>query len=174
MFDVVKKLLLARQLSLEKGHIKLLEVPVNVIPVSVIAYLEKILIDTFGYEEARKKIYQGGYEGGRDFCNKFVERYRMKTPREIIEWELNIVTMAGWGELELKRLDAKKGSALVIVKNSSVAEMLGPYGKSIDFFMEGFMAGGSSIALGMPMKVTEVKCKSKGDSFCEFLFESEM
>ena len=63
MFEFTKKLMLARLIKMEKGEISLMGLPVTIIPVSILANLQKATIEVLGYRKAYDKLYNASSEG---------------------------------------------------------------------------------------------------------------
>jgi len=170
MFDLVKKLLFSRQLTLEKGKVIMLGSPMCVTPASIFVEIQKDLEKAIGKNKAYERIYEGSRYGGIKFAEKLYEAYKLKGEK-LLRWEFDVVMLAGWGEFEMINFDRNKKIMRVKVLNSPIAELYGKSKTPVDAYIAGFAAGGSSVALDMPMDVKEVKCLSMGHTHCEFLAE---
>lgn len=171
MFDIVKKLLLARQLKMEKGSFDLLGLPVLVIPVPVIVEMQKILEETVGYEKMHKELYDSSKSGTHFYAKGISEKHGMKG-RELIKWLLDILMLTGFGEAELLKLDIEKKHAVVKMTNSAIPKYYKiPQKHPVDHIICGAQAGGSSFVFGEEMLVEEVKCMAQGHPYCEFVYK---
>jgi len=170
MFDLFKKLLFSRQLSLEKGKVLLLGSPMCVTPASIFIDVQKDLEKAIGKEKARKRIYEGSKKGGIKFAKKLFEAYKLKGEK-LLRWEFDIVMLAGWGEFKMVNFDRNKKTMRVEVKNSPIAIGYGKSKTPVDCYIAGFAAGGATVAVGVPMKVKEIKCLTMGHRYCEFIAE---
>lgn len=167
MFDLFKKLLFSRQLSLEKGKVIMLGSPMCVTPASIFIDIQKDLEKALGKKNAYKRIYEGSKEGGIKFAKKLYEVYKLKGEK-LLRWEFDVVMLAGWGEFNLINFDRNKKTMRVEVKNSPIAIGYGKSRTPVDCYISGFAAGGAEVALEIPMKVKEIKCLSMGHGYCEF------
>jgi len=170
MFDLFKKLLFSRQLTLEKGKVIMLGSPMCVTPVSIFIDIQKDLEKALGKKNAYERIYEGSKEGGIKFAKKLYEVYKLKGEK-LLTWEFDVVMLAGWGEFKMINFDRNKKTMRVEVKNSPIALGYGNSKTPIDCLIAGFAAGGAEVALGIPMKVKEIKCLAMGHPYCEFLAE---
>lgn len=170
MFDLFKKLLFSRQLSMEKGKVIMLGSPMCVTPVSILVKIQKDLENAIGKEKARERIYEGAKEGGIVFNKKLNEAFKL-SGENLLRWQFDVVMLAGWGVFDLVNFDRNKKIMRVKVFNSPIAELYGKSKTPVDCIIAGFAAGGVSLTFGIPMKVKEIKCLSMGHPYCEFLAE---
>ena len=114
MFDVIKKLLFARQLSFDDGEIKLLGQNIVMIPVTIFMEFYKNL----KINEPKKYgniLYNIAEEVGRKYSVSLKENYKMSSTK-LIEWDLNTLSMAGLGKGKIMKLDIKKKIAIINVE----------------------------------------------------------
>lgn len=91
---------------------------------------------------------------------------------KIIKSALEIFNQTGFGEPEVSSIDTKKFSATFILKNSSIAEEYSSKGEVVCYFTAAMLAALMKMIFGINMDCKEVRCKAKGDSYCEFITES--
>ena len=166
MFEVVAKLLLHSQLKFEKGNITLLNQRICMIPVYNFVDIQKAM-EKAGFKNA---LYLTSKQLGLEWTTKLKKQY--KTNREgILEWGSNTVTLAGWGTVETLSVDPKKKVIRFLLHNSAISESYGPSKKPVDHIFRGMIAGAMSIAFGVDMEAVEIRCKSLGDPYCEFVVQ---
>lgn len=173
MFDVIKKLLFARQLSFEEGEIKLLGQNVVMTPVTIFMelynYLKKNEPKRYG-----DILYNITKEVARKYDIVLKEKYGMN-PYKLAEWDVNTLGLAGLGKGELAKFDLKNKECIVRVVNSPIARQLKPAKIPIDFVIAGYI-GGSGIVVFNSEKIIckEVTCEAMGHRYCEFhVFEKK-
>jgi len=172
MYDVVKKLLFARQFQMEKGNINLMGLDVMIIPAPVMVDIIKTLEKTIGYEKTKKLIYEGVKSGTSFYAKKISEKYDIKGVK-LIQWLVDTMMLTGWGEAKLISIDVEKKTAILHLYNSTLAKHYGKSKKPIDHVMAGAQAGGASIVFGKNAIVKETKCSSMGHDFCEFIYSTK-
>src|SRR3989344_7509780 len=95
----------SKLLNLQDGRIDLMNVPINIVPTSILCDLQKGLIDSIGFKAAYKKIYESAKEGSREYNKNFIKKQGFTDKRKIIDWQSKIVTFAGWGNVEIAEID---------------------------------------------------------------------
>lgn len=172
MYDIVKKLLFARQFQMEKGNINLMGLDIMMIPAPVMVDIIKTLEKSIGYEKTKKLIYNGVKSGTSYYAKKISEKYNIKGVK-LIQWLVDTMMLTGWGEAKLISIDIKRKTAILHLYNSTLAKHYGKSKKPIDHVMAGAQAGGASIVFGEDAIVRETKCSSMGNDFCEFIYSAE-
>jgi predicted hydrocarbon binding protein len=92
-----------------------------------------------------------------------------------VEYAKNMLTIfntTGFGTLQLSSLDAKKMNARFISRNSTIAEEYKDRGKPVCYFTAAIIASLMGIVFGKDMDCKEVKCRAKGDPYCEFVVQN--
>ena len=167
MFDVIKKLLFARQLSLEEGEIKLLGQNVTMLPIALFIQMYKEL-KTIQPKKYKKIIYNITKETGKEYSITLKKKYGMNA-KKLIEWDINTLALAGLGKGELINLDLKNKKSMIRVFNSTVAKAFGRSKEPVDTVIEGYIAGSAIIIFNSEkMLCKETKCEAKGNAFCLF------
>ncbi|MEI7961775.1 MAG: V4R domain-containing protein [archaeon] len=166
MFDVLEKLLALRQVSFDKGRIKIFEQPSSLIPsesfVSMLKELEK--------EGKENVIYRAGKHAGEKWFDSMREKSKLNVD-DVAKWGSNIVTLAGWGEAELKEMKRDDGYMVYNLKNSVVAELYGKTNHCVDHIFRGLVAGAAKVTFKRDVDCVETKCVAKGDPICEFIIQ---
>ncbi len=170
MFGVVKKLLFARQLQLEEGRFDLLGIKMLLMPAEILVNMQTELTNILGYEKAKKIIYNSIKQASIKYNRMISEKYGFQFLK-FKEWQENLIELAGWGKLEIPKADWKTGKAMIIVRNSVVAEIVGHSKKPVDHILAGFFAGGISANFKKNVEAKEIECVACGNRFCKFIIE---
>jgi len=165
MYDIVKKLLFARQLNLEKGKISLLGHTIVMVPVSSFIELRKQL-SKIG---AAALLYTACKESGLGYMDTIIKKFSMKNPRELIEWGMNTISLAGWGSVDIINFDEKSKRAIVRLNESEFAKNYGNSKEPVDDVFRAYCAATATVVFKTDMDVIEIKCLSMGNSVCEFI-----
>lgn len=169
LFDMFK---FAKFLNISDGEIQVWNIPMNIIPTFVLREWQKDTIKEVGYKKAFKKIYDSAKIGSEEYNKNFIKKEGFKDKRQIINWQTRIVSLSGWGIIEIAKIDFEKDEYVAHFKNNPFAKTYGKTNYPVDFLICGFIAGGFSASLGKTLDCIETKCVSKGDSFCEFIVGS--
>ncbi len=73
-----------------------------------------------GPEAFRKIFHKAGHDGALTFCRRFREVHCC-TPREAVEGYLKEMSLRGWGQFGLVRLDPEAGTMEVLLRHAAVA-----------------------------------------------------
>lgn len=164
MFEFVKKLMLGREMSFEKGKILLLKEPICLMPVRTVA---DIVVATTN--EQKNVLYHAGKSSGAYWFKKITERFYAKNmpARDIIEWGNNIIAMAGYGVSVLEKFT--ENEIKFRLEDSTVAELVGKSTKPLDHLYRGYVAGAGTIMLNEECDALEFMCKATGAPTCQFV-----
>ena len=166
MYDIVKKLLFARQLKLEKGEVILLGHPITMVPLLTFTEIRKILKKI----DATNILYEACKKSGIDYLQSIKKNFKMKTKKDLIEWGVNTISLAGWGNTEVYNFDEKKKSTIIRLYNSTFAKAYGRAKEPVDDVFRGYVAAtGVMVFNDNSMEAVEVNCMSMGSKICEFL-----
>ncbi|MHA2329825.1 MAG: V4R domain-containing protein [Candidatus Hodarchaeales archaeon] len=168
MFDVVKKLIFARQLKMEEGKIELLRQPVVISPISAFVIQQKELEKALGPKKAASTIYNGIKMGSIEYNKEIRDFFKMKG-RELTDWQCNSVTLSGWGLVKVLRFNPQLRESVIVVEDSTFAKSYGKSNHPVDNIIAGFAAAKMIVEFGEDMECVETKCISKGDRICEFV-----
>lgn len=164
LFDMFK---LSKELELKDGEIRLMKTNVNLIPTSLFCELQKSLINNRGFEGAYNQIYNSAKVGSKKYNDSFIQKHKFDDKRKILNWQIKIVTMAGWGQLEIAYIDLPKKEVIIKYDNSPFAARYGKSQYPVCIVPTGFTAGGVTSNLGMNIEGIETKCIAMGDPFCQ-------
>ena len=159
----------AKFLNIKDGEIKVWDIPMNIIPTFVLRDWQKQMINDFGYKKAFEKVYQATKTGSDEYNQNFIKKEGFRDKRQIINWQTRIVSMSGWGEIEIAKIDFEKDEYTAHFKEIPFAKTYGKTTYPVDFLVCGFIAGGFSASLKKELECLETKCVAKGDPYCEFV-----
>ncbi len=165
MFDLVKKLLMARQFEMERGSIKVLKNRMALIPAPFLAYLLKTSKNPI--ETGKQCYYSAKFTTFNNLTYVLEKEYGLKHT-ELERWMRDVAELMGWGEFDIIRVDWEKKEAYINIKNSPVSEEMGMVNYAVDHVARGASAGAISVIFKIDVDALESKCKSKGDIICEF------
>jgi predicted hydrocarbon binding protein len=168
MFDLAKKLMMARQIKMDKGSLILLEQKMVMCPAVTFVFLPSLV----GDNDIGKHIYYAcKLADEQGFTKGIRKRYGLEGGK-LIQWMANIAMLGGWGDIQVMKLDMKQKRAIVQARNSPIALQYPPSKSSkvpVDHIMRGYMAGAAEVAFGTPTDFIETKCQAMGDPHCEFI-----
>lgn len=164
LFDYFK---FARQLEFKEGSIILMQVPVNIVPISILCELQKGYIEDIGFQKAYDHTYSRAKAGSTIYNKKFIQQLGFSDKRKTLEWQIKIVSFAGWGKLELIKVAPEEKSVIVRYNDPLFAKEYGKSRYPVDFMAVGFTAGGVSANFGTDVDALETKCVAIGDPYCE-------
>lgn len=169
LFDIFR---LAKELELKNGEIQIMKTPVCFAFTHVLVDLQKDLIESLGFEKAYFQLYETNKSGSKTYNESFIKKLAFKDKRKILNWQINIVTLGGWGKFEIMYVDLKENKLRVKFDNSPFPKIYGRSNYPACILPAGFAAGGVSATFGVDIDVLETKCVALGDPFCEMLFAS--
>lgn len=167
MFKLIANLLMHKQLNFEEGSIQLLKQNVAIFPFTNLFAIQKII------EKSGKtnELYVASKELGEEWIRTLFKEYKMKTIKEQAEWGHNVFTLAGMGKMDVTDWDVKTKKMIYRVDDSIMARYYGNVGRPVDIIPRGWFAGASCVFFQTDVDAVEVKCKSKGDDYCEFIVQ---
>jgi len=164
LFDLFK---FSKLLEIRDGQISLMNNFVNVIPTTILCEFQKELINSIGYENAYEKIYKAAKRGSIAYNREFIKKQGFSDKRKTLEWQIKIVTFAGWGNLKIILIDEKNDRYIVRFEKSPFPKLYGKTKFPVDMVVTGFTAGGVSATFNKDLDAVETKCIGIGDQFCE-------
>lgn len=164
LFDLFR---FSKLIKFEEGELSLMNTYVNILPSSILADLQKSLIENEGYEKAYFKIYDSAKEGAVKYNKEFIKKQGFNDKRKILNWQLKLVTLSGWGKAEASKVDFKKNEHTILFYDSPFPKSYGKEKFCIDIITTAFVAGGASATAGMDLDALETKCIAKKDAFCK-------
>jgi len=164
-----KKLLLTRRIEIDNGNFKVFDKNFMLGSLQSFVFLredmkKKKSLDTlykFG-EEISKEIY--------DYIKKFGGG-----KEEICRFWLNMINLAGFGEIEIIEVKDKEYEAIINCKNSPIAEQYSKSSKEelVDEILAGMIGGFFSNWFGKSVACEEITCIAKGNKYCQFKISSK-
>ena len=167
MVNLYEMFKLAKLIQLKDGEIDIMSLPVAILPVYILSDLEMELIRILGYKEAYEKIYKSVKNGSIKYNKFFLEKYAIKDKRKALNWQTKIVTLSGWGKLEVALIDFDNTRAVLHYINSPFAKAYEKTNYPVCIIPTAFTAGGAVTVLGKNVDAIETKCVAMGDKYCE-------
>ena len=166
MIELFKKLMFARQMSFDRGSIKLMHQRVLMIPASVFPF---IISESDNYWKSANAVYKGcKVATWKGFTNGLIKEFKMD-PHEVAKWLKDLNELSGNGETNVTNVNFKENKCIIEIKNSPFVETIGKSKIPIDHALRGYFAGGASATFGIDVDCIETECQAKGDSYCKFI-----
>jgi predicted hydrocarbon binding protein len=162
MFDIVKKLMMARQLSMEEGRLTMLNQNILMMPVAGLVTIQKELEK----ENRQNLIYLAARKTGAWWGEQMKGTFRTKK-EDLVKWGMDVVSLAGYGKPVIINIDKENKRMIINLENSTMAEEYGNVGRCVDHMFRGYAAAISDVYFHDNMDAVEVMCKSKGDKVCQ-------
>jgi predicted hydrocarbon binding protein len=153
------------------------KVPMIVLPMESLAYIQHRLESEFG-PDTRKIIYYLGKVQGKNGTNILIQKYNFKPNPEDLSFFMEQTEFVGIGKWTLDKQDTVNCRYIVKTDYSTNADayanLYGKRDKPICDYVRGLFAGGFQAGsvvlsnLNEDLDAVEITCKSKGDEFCTF------
>ena len=163
---------LSKTISVKDGEILLMQTPVCFALTRLLANLQKGLIESMGFEKAYFQLYETNKVGSKAYNVSFIQKEKFTDKRKVLDWQVNIVTLGGWGKFEAIFLDLKENRLRIKFNNSPFPKIYGKSVYPVCVIAAGFTAGGASANFGVDVDALETMCVACGDPFCEIVFDS--
>ena len=176
MFNFFKKLLIARQLKVEKGSLEMLGERMLIMPAYTFSYIIKSAEDQ---DKIGRLIYNACKHANNDprgFTYDVSKKFNLKG-EDLIKWMADIATTSGWGIIDIVRFDGDKKTATIMIKDSPVAKNIQGAKNPVDHPIRGYMAGAAEVVFNdlstdkkswIKYDYVETKCVACGSQFCSF------
>ncbi len=164
MFDIVKKLMFAREIDFEEGEINLLGHPIIMCPIATLVEIRRFLENI----DATALLYRASKNSGLDYMKDMKKKFGMK-PRDLMKWGVNTISLAGWGKTKILNVDFDKKVARLVLEDSSFVRCYGKSKEPVDDVFRGYIASAATIFFRTDADAIETKCKAKGDRLCEVI-----
>ncbi|MGC8812587.1 MAG: V4R domain-containing protein [Candidatus Aenigmatarchaeota archaeon] len=165
-----RKLLLARQASIDEGEIRILTKNFYMQPMYELIILQEKIKKEFG-KKGLRLIYEAGKIGFNDLV-RYIEKFTSKK-EEVQNLWLNVLKVCGIGNLEIIEIDKEKPKAILQTnKNPFAREYLKEYGKQkecVDYLTAGIIAGFFSRFFEKEVECEEKSCIARGNVYCSFV-----
>jgi len=163
------QLLATKQLTFSKSGLSLFNMPIVFCPAPFLSEFQQYLEKKYGYEKARDLLIEGFKGGGASFTKNYAKSNKFKHKRDIIQWSLDLMSNAGWGEFKILELDEEQRLAKFSIANSPFTKLI-KSNKPVDHIIVGLIKGvAENLIFEQPMEVIETKCQAKGDALCEII-----
>ncbi|MCX6699745.1 MAG: 4-vinyl reductase [Methanomicrobiales archaeon] len=151
-----------------EGKITLIEEPVIMVPRMLFNSMMGSMSKIVGEAAAGGVInYRAYMELGTQNI-AFFKKMGIHDPNTLIDMALAFYGQMGWFKVIKMDWNEAKKEKIIILDNSAEAESLGKKDKPSCHCTSGLLAGIVSSAFNVRVQGKEIKCKSKGDQYCEF------
>jgi len=164
VFNIIKKLMMARQINLEEGYVTILGQPVVIQPLTTWITLQRKLEKTNSIDV----IYTTAKEAATSWIMGLKKSNNMTTS-QLVEWGVNTMSFAGWGRTEIVNYDQQNKRAILHIRDSTFAKAYGRSEDPVDHIKRGFLAGSGCVYFNDNVDCVETKCISCGAGVCEFV-----
>ena len=161
------------KLKLDRKHRVLYGVvPMVLTPRWFFVNVQRELERAGGVKLAREVYYQAGFESAYKYC-RTQRRVERLTGIETVQRYLSSMSIRGWGKFVITDLDEQRGKGAFRLYRSGFSEEYGSVKRTVCHWVPGAMAGAvqevvDAQGLSLQVKGRELKCRSKGDPYCEF------
>lgn len=157
-------LLKMRQMEISKGRMSLLGQPIGMVCLPTLLKLEENLAS----KGLPNEIYSVAKSAAEEWFSRMNNEYGITSINDLTKWSSTIISLAGWGNLEINSLDLKNKQAILNFSGSSFAKAYGQSDYPIDNLVRGYVTGQYQVILGTSVEGVETKCIATGDPFCQF------
>lgn len=164
MLDLVTQLLMHGQLKFNQGGVTLLGQSVGMIPLDYLVTVQKNL-EAKGIDNL---LYYSSKDMGVRWFRNMHQYFKIKA-EDVTRWGVNVLSVAGWGETLVVDLDSEKQIMKVNIRNAAQSSKYGQSDHAVDSFVRGCYASGAQVLFGVDCDCVEIRCRSQGSEFCEFI-----
>jgi predicted hydrocarbon binding protein len=148
-------------------------IPMIITPRWFFVNVQKELEKAGGIKLAKEVYYRAGFESAYKYCRTQRKAEKI-TGIATVQNYLGSMSIRGWGKFRIVQLDERKGRGVFRLYRSAFGEEYGPTGRAVCHCWPGAMAGAvqelvDARGLSLEVKGKELKCKAKGDEYCEFV-----
>ena len=165
---------LKSKLKFDKNHRILLGiVPMILTPRWFFVNVQKELEKAGGLKLAKEVYYRAGFESAYKYCRTLRKAEEIEGNHTVKAY-LDSMSLRGWGKFKIVLLNEEKGEGVFRLYQSAFSEEYGSVGRMVCHCWPGAMAGAlqeilDTHGLTPRVKGREVKCKARGDGYCEFI-----
>ena len=167
MFEFAQKMLLLKQLNIEKGKIELLGQRVIIVPIKLIS----LLIDLY-YKDKKleRDIYAVMRESVKEYSIKAKNTFKFK-PETLLSMLMDLTRLNGYGDIYLEKISYPEKKALFKIDGLPSNLLSTKYNHFMgDTYWAGITAGALTIIFDdLEIECLEIKCVLNGDKFCTFI-----
>jgi predicted hydrocarbon binding protein len=164
-YDFISKMMLVKQLRLEKGSISFFNDRFVMVPSTLFSGLQKR-----DDEDLPQHIYYASKEASfQNFSNTLKAGVTMNRT-EYMGLVFNLLNSHGEGVYNIDSIDFAKKQAVVSLESSPIAKELGKSRKPVDHVARGMISGAFSLLFNDPtIEALEHECVAAGDKQCSFV-----
>lgn len=118
-------------------------------------------------------LYDTGKRVGEYVATRLGEMYNLRD-KELIEAVIQANQATGWAIAEVKDLDFRQISGVIILRDCFEAAAWRKKTQKACHWTRGYIAGVMSKACGKPVEAVEAKCSATGDEYCEFNIQARI
>ena len=172
MFEIARKLMMARELQMEEGNIFLLGERIQFVPTQMLVEMlrksDNLWREGYLQYEATKSAVQKWFA--------IVSKKKGLKDDELVKWQINIYNLTGWGIFNIVLTEFKKNRVNFTTKNSAVGSTyLRLYGKQkypvCHIVRGGIAAGANVLNKRNDSEVVELKCIAQGHPECQMVLK---
>ncbi len=172
MFDLVRKLMMARELRMEEGEISLLGERIQFVPTQIFV---EILHQADDFWKQSYLMYESSKRAVEQWFEEVSKRKNLSGD-ELVKWQINIFNLSGWGIHNILASQLKKGRVSFITKNSAFGSTyLKFYGKQrypVCHLIRGGIAAGANVLNNTTdAEVVELECIAQGFPQCKMVLK---
>ncbi len=152
-----------------EGKMALIDEPVVIVPRMLFTSMMGSMSRIVGEAAAGGVInYRAYMELGTQNITYF-RKMGISDPPSLIDMALAFYAQMGWFKVVKMEWNETKKEKLIVLDNSAEAEAFGNKGKHVCYCTSGLLAGIHGSAFNVRVQGKELKCKAKGDPYCEFI-----
>ena len=164
MFEILRKLMLAKELIMEEGHITVLGQHFVMQPPIIWITLQKELEK----KNMEHLIYSVSKEASKTWLLG-LKKHKHMSANDLLNWSMYTISFAGWGKARIVNYDKENKRMIVHTRDSIFAKAYGKSKIPTDYVIRGFLAGAGSVCFNDDLDCVETKCISSGSHVCEFI-----
>ena len=167
---VTQKLLGFEHLMVENGWLRMVKIPIIVIPTNIFALLQQA-----GWKTTNEVLYHVGKIHGMKSTTTMAGVFGFHKDKKLLEMMFQQAGLIGIGNMDVKSFDFEGKKASLSSENNTLARqsysLFGKQNTAIDHFTKGLVAGACEVIFEEKMSCKEVTCLAKGDKKCIFIAE---
>lgn len=158
---------ISNTIAFKEGEIYLMEQYANVIPTSILCDFEKGLIASSGFAKSYETLYDVAKKISFEYNLNYFKKHKFQSIHEMCEWQIKIITLAGWGKWAITKLNLEEKSVVLRINSSPFPTVFGKSSFPVDILATGLVCGGAMAVLGSGLDAVETSCEAMGDSYCQ-------
>ncbi|MEN6395329.1 MAG: V4R domain-containing protein [Methanoregula sp.] len=150
-----------------EGTIKLIDDPVVMMPSFVFTSMANSLKKTMGELPAGGVNYRAYMDMGRENVEHY-KKMGITRPDTLSDMAFTFYSQMGWFGLVKSEWNEARKEKTITLDHTIESEAFGNTGKNVCYCTAGLLAGIIEGAFGIKVQGREIKCRSKGDTYCVF------